>query len=128
MGCWESGWDTAFLLKFTASWGGYDYRLFEKRPEQLDSFLRSHEFDGLNVTIPYKKAVIPYCQELTDQARRIGSVNTILRRPDGTLLGHNTDYEGFRYMLEKAGARIKGRKALVLGSRRSVPHSSGRPG
>ncbi len=96
--------------------GGYDYRLFEKRPEQLDSFLRSHEFDGLNVTIPYKKAVIPYCQELTDQARRIGSVNTILRRPDGTLLGHNTDYEGFRYMLEKAGARIKGRKALVLGS------------
>ena len=96
--------------------GGYDYRLFEKRPEQLDSFLHSHEFDGLNVTIPYKKAVIPYCQELTDQARRIGSVNTILRRPDGTLLGHNTDYEGFRYMLEKAGARIKGRKALVLGS------------
>lgn len=96
--------------------GGYDYRLFEKRPEQLDSFLRSHEFDGLNVTIPYKKAVIPYCQELTDQARRIGSVNTILRRPDGTLLGHNTDYEGFRYMLEKAGARVKGRKALVLGS------------
>ena len=96
--------------------GGYDYQLFEKRPEELDSFLRSHEFDGLNVTIPYKKTVIPYCQELTDQARRIGSVNTILRRPDGTLLGHNTDYEGFRYMLEKAGARVKGRKALVLGS------------
>ncbi len=96
--------------------GGYEYRLFEKKPEELDAFLRSGEFDGLNVTIPYKIAVIPYCQELTPQAKRIGSVNTIVRRPDGTLLGHNTDYEGFRYMLDKAGAQVAGKKALVLGS------------
>ena len=95
---------------------GYEYRLIELAPEELGSFLRSGQFDGLNVTIPYKKAVIPYCDELTPQARRIGSVNTILRRPDGTLLGHNTDYDGFAYLLRSAGAEVAGKKALVLGT------------
>ncbi|MCF2596169.1 shikimate kinase [Pseudoflavonifractor phocaeensis] len=95
---------------------GYEYRLIELVPEELGPFLRSGQFGGLNVTIPYKKAVIPYCDELTPQARRIGSVNTILRRPDGTLLGHNTDYDGFAYLLRSAGAEVAGKKALVLGT------------
>ena len=95
---------------------GYEYRLIELAPEELGPFLRSGQFGGLNVTIPYKKAVIPYCDELTPQARRIGSVNTILRRPDGTLLGHNTDYDGFAYLLRSAGAEVAGKKALVLGT------------
>ena len=95
---------------------GYEYRLIELPPEELGPFLRSGQFGGLNVTIPYKKAVIPYCDELTPQARRIGSVNTILRRPDGTLLGHNTDYDGFAYLLRSAGAEVAGKKALVLGT------------
>ena len=95
---------------------GYEYRLIELAPEELGYFLRSGQFGGLNVTIPYKKAVIPYCDELTPQARRIGSVNTILRRPDGTLLGHNTDYDGFAYLLRSAGAEVAGKKALVLGT------------
>ena len=69
---------------------GYDYRLVEKKPEELADFLTHGTFKGLNVTIPYKKAVIPFCQTLTDQARRIGSVNTIVRQKDGTLLGHNS--------------------------------------
>ena len=94
----------------------YDYRLVELKPEELGPFLERKAFSGLNVTIPYKKAVIPYCQELTPQARRIGSVNTILRRPDGTLLGHNTDYDGFAYLLRSAGAQVAGKKALVLGT------------
>ena len=94
----------------------YDYRLVELAPEELGPFLEKGQFRGLNVTIPYKKAVIPYCRELTEQARRIGSVNTIVRRPDGTLLGHNTDYDGFRHLLLSAGARVAGRKALVLGT------------
>lgn len=96
--------------------GDYDYRLVELAPQELGPFLEAGEFWGLNVTIPYKKAVIPYCQELTPQARHIGSVNTIVRRPDGTLLGHNTDYDGFAYLLRRAGAQVAGRKALVLGS------------
>lgn len=94
----------------------YDYRLFELQPEELEDFLRSGRFDGLNVTIPYKKAVIPYCRTLTPQARRIGSVNTIVRQPDGSLLGHNTDYDGFVYLLRTAGAQPAGKKALVLGT------------
>ena len=96
--------------------GDYDYRLVELSPQELGPFLERGEFKGLNVTIPYKKAVIPYCRELTPQARRIGSVNTILRRRDGTLLGHNTDYDGFAYLLRRAGAQVAGKKALVLGS------------
>ena len=94
----------------------YSYGLFELKPEELEGFLTGGAFDGLNVTIPYKKAVIPFCQELTPQARRIGSVNTIIRRPDGSLLGHNTDYDGFAYLLCSAGVRVVGKKALVLGT------------
>ena len=95
---------------------GYDYRLQELEPEQLRPFLEAGQFKGLNVTIPYKKEVIPFCAQLTEQARRIGSVNTILRRADGTLLGHNTDYDGFAWLLRAAGAQVAGRKALVLGT------------
>ena len=96
--------------------GDYSYRLFELKPDELGDFLRTAGFDGLNVTIPYKKAVMEYCSDLTDQARRIGSVNTIVRRPDGTLLGHNTDYDGFCWLLRSAGAEVQGKKCLVLGS------------
>lgn len=96
--------------------GDYEYRLYELRPEELWPFLQQGEFDGLNVTIPYKKAVIPYCRSLTPQARDIGSVNTLIRQPDGSLLGHNTDYDGFSYLLRSAGAQVRGRKALVLGT------------
>lgn len=96
--------------------GDYDYRLVELSSQELGPFLEEGEFRGLNVTIPYKKAVIPYCRELTPQARHIGSVNTIVRRPNGTLLGHNTDYDGFSYLLRRVGAQVTGRKALVLGS------------
>ena len=95
---------------------GYDYALFEKEPEQLADFLQNGEFDGLNVTIPYKKSVIPYLDQLSPVAKRLGAVNTIVRNPDGTLIGHNTDYFGFSAMVTKAGIQVTGKKALVLGS------------
>ena len=94
----------------------YSYQLFELVPDQLGQFLQEGDFAGLNVTIPYKKSVMPYCKTLTDQAKRIGSVNTIVRQPDGSLLGHNTDYDGFCYLLRSAGAEVAGKKALVLGT------------
>ena len=96
--------------------GNYDYALFEKRPDQLDGFLQSNEFHGLNVTIPYKKAVIPYCRELSYEAQKIGAVNTLVRQKDGSLIGHNTDYFGFRSMALRLGISYKGKKVLVLGS------------
>lgn len=96
--------------------GEYSYALFEKRPEELADFLLHGDFTGLNVTIPYKKAVLPYCAALTDRARRLGSVNTLVRRPDGSLLGHNSDYFGFASLLLRTGLSVAGKKALVLGS------------
>ena len=94
----------------------YDYQLFEREPEQLEDFLKNGPWDGINVTIPYKKAVLPYCAELSDTARRIGSVNTIVRRPDGSLYGDNTDAYGFESLVKKSGIQVQGKKALVLGS------------
>lgn len=96
--------------------GDYSYVLFEKAEDELDGFLRSGDFDGLNVTIPYKKAVVPYCAALSPAARALGSVNTIVRRPDGTLYGDNTDLAGFLYMVKCSGVAVAGEKALVLGS------------
>ena len=96
--------------------GDYPYTLFEKEPDQIADFLRNGEFDGLNVTIPYKKDVIPYCAELSPTAKRLGAVNTIVRRSDGSLIGHNTDFFGFGTMLRRLGVDVAGKKVLVLGS------------
>lgn len=96
--------------------GDYAYRLFEVKREELDAFLREAPFDGLNVTIPYKKAVVPYCGELSAAARALGSVNTLVRRPDGTLYGDNTDAFGFETLLRTARLDPAGKKTLVLGS------------
>ena len=96
--------------------GDYSYVLFEKEPEELENFLRNGDFSGLNVTIPYKKEVIPYLSELSPTAKKMGCVNTVLRRSDGTLYGHNTDYFGFTSLVRHAGLSVAGKKVLVLGS------------
>ena len=95
--------------------GDYDYRLFEKEPEALEDFLKNGDYTGLNVTIPYKKDVIPFLDELSPRAKALGAVNTIVRR-DGKLIGHNTDYFGFETMLLSSGVSVRGKKALVCGS------------
>lgn len=96
--------------------GDYAYGLYEKAPDALEDFLKNGDFDGLNVTIPYKKAVIPYCAELTPKAKALGCVNTLVRRKDGSLIGHNTDFFGFETMVRHAGVQVGGKKVLVLGS------------
>jgi len=96
--------------------GDYEYPLYEKDPEEIEEFLASNEFDGMNVTIPYKETVMPYMSQLSDTAKKIGSVNTVTRLPDGTLYGDNTDYYGFSYMLESAGFDVKDQKVIVLGN------------
>lgn len=94
----------------------YEYTLFEKEPEELEAFLKNGSFTGLNVTIPYKKDVIPFLDELSPTAKRLGAVNTIVRREDGSLIGHNTDYFGFCSMVLRSGLTVAGKKVLVLGS------------
>lgn len=96
--------------------GKYSYDLFEKEPKELEAFLKNGAYSGLNVTIPYKKEVIPFLNELTPRARALGAVNTIIRKQDGTLLGHNTDYFGFSSMVQQLGISFIGKKVLVLGS------------
>ena len=99
-----------------SAFADYDYCLMEIEPDKLESFMRNADFSGINVTIPYKKAVLPYCDELTPQAKRLGAVNTIVKKPDGTLWGHNTDYFGFLEMVKRSALNVQGKKALVLGS------------
>ena len=95
--------------------GNEDYHLFEIAPENLEKFLTERSFKGLNVTIPYKKSVIPYLDEIAPEAQKIGAVNTVTIR-DGKLYGDNTDYFGFMYMVEKSKIAIKDKKVLVLGN------------
>ena len=106
----------SFSPQIHARLGDYSYELFEVEPDALDNFMRSDRFDAMNVTIPYKKDVIPYCAELSDAARSIGSVNTVVKKPGGFLLGANTDAAGFEGMVWKSRVRVLGRKCLVLGS------------
>ena len=95
--------------------GEYPYTLFEKEPEEIEVFLKTGDFTGINVTVPYKKTVIPYLDELTEVAQKMGAVNTVVRR-NGKLIGHNTDPFGFLTMLEDSGLTVAGKKVLVLGS------------
>jgi shikimate dehydrogenase len=96
--------------------GDYEYKLYEIEHNELKRFMETTELKGFNVTIPYKLEVIPYCSSLSDRAKAIGSVNTVVRMPDGSFMGDNTDYYGFDYLLSKTGCSLAGKKALVLGS------------
>jgi len=106
----------SFSPQIHAELGSYEYLLYEKKPEEIEWFLRNGDFDGINVTIPYKKTVIPFCAQLSDTARLTGSVNTIIRGKDGALSGHNTDFFGVSYLMSKAKMNPAEGKTLVLGS------------
>ena len=93
----------------------YSYELHELRPDEVDSFMRGKEFKGINVTIPYKQTVIPYLDEISDQARSIGAVNTVVNR-NGRLCGYNTDYFGMKSLIERLGIDPAGKKVLILGT------------
>lgn len=97
-----------------AALGNPVYTLFEKEPHQLERFLADPELRGINITIPYKQDVMPYCTRLSDTAKKIGCVNTMVRRPDGWF-GHNTDYNGFVFLLKNAGIDVAGKDVLILG-------------
>ena len=96
--------------------GDYRYDLTELDENEVGDFLKNGDFDAINVTIPYKKTVMPFLDEISPMARAVGSVNTIVRRGDGTLFGHNTDFFGFSYMLDKGKIDITGKKVLILGT------------
>lgn len=94
---------------------GSDYQMFELKPEELADFMTKKDFDGLNVTIPYKQKVMQYLDEIDETAARIGAVNTIVNR-NGILKGYNTDYLGFMEMLKRNHIDVRNKKTAVLGS------------
>jgi len=95
--------------------GKYSYGLFSLEPEDLTDFISARNFSGLNVTIPYKKDAIPLCDEVSELARAIGSVNTLYWK-DHLLVGHNTDYEGFLYTAKRSGISFAGKTVLIMGN------------
>ena len=93
----------------------YEYKLYEVAKENLAEFITAKNFDGLNVTIPYKKDVLVFLDEIDPKAEAIGAINTI-KNENGKLIGYNTDYDGFLYLLHKNGIDVCGKKAIVLGN------------
>ena len=98
-----------------SKFGDYQYDLIEIPEEKLKEVVNSPEYDGFNVTIPYKRSVITLCDEVSSEALRIGAVNTIVKE-NGLKKGYNTDYFGFCYMLKRNNIELKGKKCMVLGN------------
>lgn len=94
---------------------GYDYQLLPTPPEAVEDLFARRAFQGLNVTIPYKRTVMPLCDEIDPRAAAIGAVNTVVNR-NGRLTGYNTDIDGFLYMARRAGVDMTGKKVVILGS------------
>lgn len=94
---------------------GYDYELCEISPDKLESFMLARDFSGINVTIPYKREVIPFLDWIDEPASQIGAVNTVVNR-DGKLYGYNTDFYGMKELFTHADIDPEGRKAAILGS------------
>lgn len=93
----------------------YTYDITPLTREEFHPFMVAHNFKAINVTIPYKKDVIPYLDELDESAKRIGAVNTIVNK-NGKLIGHNTDFSGFLYMVKQNKINIQHKKVVVLGN------------
>ncbi len=93
----------------------YPYELKELTAEELYEFMENKDFSAINVTIPYKQAVIPYLSEISPQAKAIGAVNTIVNR-SGKLHGYNTDFFGMKALIMRAGINLASKKVLILGS------------
>ena len=103
------------------AFGCKNYELINIEPHELEQFLTEKNFSGINVTIPYKKSVLPYLDSISKEAAALGSVNTIIKKNDGTLYGSNTDIYGFDLLVKKSGVDICGKKALILGNGGSTP-------
>ena len=114
-GCIGEHLGHSFSKEIHGKLADYDYELKEIAPENLGAFMTEKPFAAINVTIPYKKAVIPYLSEISDRAKAIGAVNTIVNR-GGRLQGYNTDFYGMTALAEKTGIEINGKKVLILGT------------
>ena len=91
------------------------YTLIELSQEEVEAFLLAKDFSAINVTIPYKTTVIPYLSHISEGAKAIGAVNTVVNRA-GELWGYNTDFYGLQALAEHAGITLKNKKVAILGT------------
>lgn len=105
----------SFSREIHALIADYDYRLFEIDEGELPRFFQERDFSGINVTIPYKQAVIPFLDEISDEAKKIGAVNTIVKK-EGKLFGFNTDFFGMRALIKSTGLDLENKTVLILGT------------
>ncbi len=105
----------SFSKEIHESISDYEYMLKEISKDQLDSFMKTKDFKGINVTIPYKEKVIPYLDYIDPSAQAINAVNTIVNK-NGKLYGYNTDFLGLRDLILKSNVKVKDQKVLILGS------------
>ncbi len=105
----------SYSARIHAMLGDYDYRLYPMPPEEMRAHMRARDFLGLNVTIPYKKDVLPFCDALSEEVKRIGSANTLVNA-GGVLTAYNTDIGGLLSLIERTGVQVRGKKAVILGS------------
>ncbi len=114
-GCIGKKLTHSFSKEIHAKLADYEYELIELGEDDIENFFAEKNFNAINVTIPYKQTVIPYLDSLSDVAKRIGAVNTIINK-NGKLYGYNTDYYGMKALIEKIGIDPKGKKVLILGT------------
>lgn len=105
----------SYSTQIHALFGNTHYQCHPLTKQELPDFMQKKDFLAINVTIPYKKDVIPYMNEMDSSAQMVGAVNTIINR-NGILCGYNTDYYGFCYLLKKSNINVTGKKVLVLGN------------
>ncbi len=114
-GCIGKKLTHSFSKEIHAKLYEYDYKLIELSEEEIKSFFEKKEFEAINVTIPYKETVIPYLDVISEIAKKIGAVNTIVKK-DGKLYGYNTDYYGMKALINKIGISLQNKKVLILGT------------
>ena len=114
-GCIGKKLTHSFSKEIHSKLADYEYELIELNEDELEAFFDKKDFNAINVTIPYKQTVIPYLDSMSDVAKRIGAVNTIVNK-DGKLYGYNTDYYGMKALTEKIGIDLKNKKVIILGT------------
>ena len=114
-GCIGEHLSHSFSKEIHNALADYDYRIQEIDRENLKEFFKKRDFKAINVTIPYKQEIIPFLDEISDEAKRINAVNTVVNR-GGKLYGYNTDFNGLKSLIERKGFSLKDKKVLILGS------------
>ena len=114
-GCVGKKLTHSFSKEIHSRLADYKYELIELTEEELIPFFKEKKFEAVNVTLPYKEAVIPYLDVISEKAKQIGAVNAVVNK-GGKLYGYNTDYYGMKALIEKVGLNLKSKKVLILGT------------